>query len=104
MDDSNRIRLTVDAPELGANVEMVEGTIGEILPLMLASDTESEGARADMALQALAVSLRIDGVQLTVADLQKLGARKFRALMRLAPKALEVNGFTAGGEEDEKKD
>lgn len=103
MEDSERTRVIVDAPTLGEKVELVEGTIGEILPLMTMGENMADGDNATLALSALAVSLRINGTQLSLADLQKLGARKLKALMALAPKALEVNGFSIKQEAGEEK-
>ena len=103
MNDEARSRVTVDAPQLGTNVELVEATVGEVLPLI--AQAEGTGSSVELIMGTLAASLRIDGAQMTVAQLRGLGAKKLKALMALGPQALAINGFapeeTAA---DEKKD
>jgi hypothetical protein len=51
-------------------------------------------------LACLAASLEIDGQRVTEAQLRELGARKWRALMRLGPRALRINSIITDEPED----
>ena len=96
--------LIVDAPDLGALVELREGTVGDALALMDAAPTLP---RFEFLLMTLAVSLRIDGRSFTLAELKNLPGRKLAALLRIAPQAVELNQFfpaaTDEGEDAEPK-
>lgn len=87
---------TVVLPELGNLVELREGTVGDILPLAAQA---GELSTADLMLRVLAASLFADGVRVTEDALRALPARRFRELMKLGPRALEINGFTSEAED-----
>lgn len=90
-------RMPVDAPELGAHVELVETTVGELLPLIKLAET---GDAMALVMATLAASLWIDGKRVSEAQLRALGARKLRALMRLGPQALAINNFATATPDD----
>lgn len=92
----------VDAPELGARVELHEGTVGDALMLMNAS---GEMPRFEFLMLTLSLSLRVDGKRFTLDELKALPGSKLKALLRIAPQAVEINQFfdAAESEDDEPK-
>jgi len=94
--DDNRTREKVDAPELGASVFLVETSVGELMPLF---DIAKEGDTPRLMLACLAASLEVDGKRVTEPELRALGAKKWRALMRLGPRALRINSIIDDTEE-----
>lgn len=94
-----------DAPELGARVELVEGTVGDALHLIDQQQAGITGVR--FTLEALAISLRVDGRRLTVDEIKALPVKCTNALLlRLGPRALELNRFfpREGGEDEEQEE
>lgn len=89
--------ILVDAPHLGARVELVEGNVGEALRLIEVARTQSH---FEFLMEALAVSLRIDGRRYTADELRAMPGRKTRALLEVAPKAIELNSFFVPEPED----
>lgn len=93
-------RITVDAPDLGAHVELIEGNVGDALMLM---EQAAKLPRFEFLLLTLSVSLHIDGKRLTLDEIKALPGRKLKTLLRIAPQAVELNQFfeaPAEGEED----
>lgn len=81
-----------DAPELGGRVELVEGTVGDALRLIEAQQAGITGVR--FTLEALSISLRVDGRRLSVDELLALPVNCTNALLlRVGPRALEFNRF-----------
>jgi|SRR5580765_1407213 len=95
--DDTRKREEVNAPELGASVFIVETSVGELLPLF---DIAQRNDTPALMLACLAASLEIDGERITEAELRNLGAKKWRALMRLGPLALRINSIITDEPED----
>lgn len=83
--------ITVDAPVLGAKVELHEGTVGDALRLIEAQQSGLVGF--SFMLEALAISLRVDGKRLTVEQLKALPMKSTNTLMRIGTQALELNRF-----------
>lgn len=83
--------ITVHAPELGAHVELHEGTVGDALRMIDAQQAGITGV--PFMLEALAISLRVDGKRYSVDELKALPMRCTNALLRIGPQALEVNRF-----------
>lgn len=95
--------ILVDAPDLGARVELVEGNVGDALRLIDVARTQSHFV---FLMEALAVSLRIDGRRFTADELRAMPGRKTRALLALGPQAINLNSFFEPGadtEDDEPK-
>lgn len=91
-----------DAPELGARVELHEGTVGDALALI---DAQRNGVTGmAFMFMALAISLRIDGKRYSVEELHALPMRCTNALLRIAPRALEINMFTTRADDAEDTD
>lgn len=88
-----------DAPELGACVELREGTVGDALRLLEAQRTGITGN--DFLFLALSVSLHINGKRYTPDELLAFPMHCANALLRLAPRALAVNLFTPREDGDE---
>lgn len=81
-----------DAPELGGRVELHEGTVGDALRLIEAQQAGVTGVR--FTLEALSISLRVDGKRLSVDDLLALPVNCTNALLlRVGPRALDLNRF-----------
>lgn len=80
-----------DAPALGKRVELHEGTVGDALQLIEAQRNGTTGV--DFLFLALSIALRVDGKRFTVAELHAMPMRCTAALLRLGPRALEVNMF-----------
>lgn len=91
---------TIDAPDLGARVELVEGNVGDAMMLM---DSAGKLPRLEFLLLAVSVSLRIDGRRYTLDELKAMPGRKARALLGLANDAMALNQFFPAdeGEDDE---
>jgi hypothetical protein len=88
-----------DAPELGASVFLVETSVGELLPLF---DIAQRNDTPALMLACLAASLEIDGERVSETAIRGMGASKWKALMRLGPRALRINSIIpAEGEEAE---
>lgn len=88
-----------DAPELGARVELREGTVGDALRLLEAQRNGTTGN--DFMFLALSVSLHINGKRFTPDELLAMPMHCANALLRLAPRALQVNLFTPKEDGDE---
>jgi hypothetical protein len=95
--DDTRNREQVDAPELGASVFLVETSVGELLPLFEIAQRNDTPA---LMLACLAASLEIDGQRVTEPEIRNMGAGKWRALMRLGPRALRINSIITDAPED----
>lgn len=91
--------VTVDAPKLGAHVELHEGTVGDALRLIEAQQSGAVGF--SFMLEALAISLRVDGRRMTVEELKALPMSATSALMRIGTQALEINRFFTREESDD---
>lgn len=91
-----------DAPELGAHVELHEGTVGDALQLIDAQQAGVTGIQ--FVLLALAVSLRINGERRTVEQLKALPVRCTNSLLRIGQQALEVNRFFPKANDDDTAD
>jgi hypothetical protein len=88
--NTTRHREQVDAPLLGASVFLNECTVGEMMPLLKLAET---GDTYRLMIAALAATLEIDGVRQSEADLEAMNARKLKALMKLGPRALQINSI-----------
>lgn len=84
-----RLREAIDAPELGASVELVECSVGELLPLI---DLAAAERHMDLTFGALAATLHVDGKRMTEQEIRDLPAHLWRYLfLELGPRALTIN-------------
>jgi len=98
-----RARETVtDAPpELGAHVELVECSVGELLPLI---DMAANDKHIDLTFGALAATLHVDGKRLSEAQIRELPAHLWRFLfVELGPRALLINKIRQEAVPEEEK-
>lgn len=102
MNDQTRHRLQVDAPEIGASVWLVEGSVMDVLPLMQLGE---KGDTSELLIAALGASLEVDGRRVTPEEIRRFPARTMKRLLTLGLDALRINGIVpASGEAEEKKD
>jgi hypothetical protein len=87
---TTRHREQVDAPELGASVFLNECTVGEMMPLLAIAES---GDTYRLMIAALSATLEIDGKRQSTADLEGMNARKLKTLMKLGPRALQINSI-----------
>jgi hypothetical protein len=92
---------TIDAPDLGAHVELVEGNVGDAMMLM---DSAGKLPRLEFLLLAVSVSLRIDGRRYTLDELKAMPGRKARALLGLANQAMALNQFFPATDDESEDD
>lgn len=90
--------IVVDAPELGTHVVLVEGNVGDALMLM---DKAAGMPRYEFLMLTLSISLRIDGKPVTLEQIKAMPGSKLKALLRIAPKAVELNQFFESVADDE---
>lgn len=84
-----RAREVIDAPELGASVELVECSVGELLRLLELAQADKH---VDLTFAALAATLVIDGKRVTEVQLRDLPAHNWRLLfLEIGPRALRIN-------------
>lgn len=100
MNDTTRQRKQVDAPELGASVWLVEGSVMDVLPLMRLGES---GDTTELLIAALGASLEVDGKRMTDAELRRLPARVIKRLLLLGLDALRINGIVPAENEDAEK-
>ena len=100
MTDQTRRQEKVEAPELGADVMLMECNVDELLPLF---EIAQAGDSKRLMLATLAASLWVDGERWSEKDIRALPASKFRPLMELGAKALRINSIIPDDEDAESK-
>jgi|688.fasta_scaffold2727033_1 hypothetical protein len=87
-------RKKVDAPKFGADVEIREVTMEQLLPLFPLTET---GQMHEFAFRLLGSAMFVNGKPIGYDNLMAMGASVFRDIERLLPIATEINGLAAVG-------
>lgn len=96
-----RAREPLDAPELGASVELVECTVGDLLPLI---DLAQTGSNLQLTFAVLAATLHVNGQRVSEEQLRALPAHMFRVMMtQWGPRALAMCKMRQEEPSDEEK-